>query len=125
MLNDTKGSNITMVVFEETRRLVDQDPARFLAANAATPDEAQDHYFLGRAQLLTGKYVEARRQFTLARERLAQTDPSNAKTLANDIALGIAIADNQLAGETLTRELNPATPNSNTNVSANVNSPLR
>jgi hypothetical protein len=125
VLNDTKGSNITMVVFEETRRLVDQDPARFLAANAATPDEAQDHYFLGRAQLLTGKYVEARRQFTLARERLAQTDPSNAKTLANDIALGIAIADNQLAGETLTRELNPATPNSNTNVSANVNSPLR
>ena len=126
VLNDTKGSNITMVVFEETRREVDSAPDRFLAANAASPETADDHYFLGRAQLLTRKYVEATRQFTLAKEKLGQADQVNAKTLAAEIALGMAIAANPTAQEAFAKEIaaanQPGSANSNSNVISNTNS---
>ncbi|HEX6280535.1 MAG TPA: protein phosphatase 2C domain-containing protein [Pyrinomonadaceae bacterium] len=127
VLNDTKGSNITMVVFEETRRQVDDAPERFLAANAATPRTPDDHYFLGRAQLLKGDYVEAQRQFALAKEKLSEADPANAKILANEIALGTAIAGNPAVFEAFANEVaagnQPANAaNANTNVNANTNS---
>lgn len=126
VLNDTKGSNITMVVFEETRREVDSAPDRFLAANAASPETADDHYFLGRAQLLTGKYVEATRQFALAKEKLGQADQVNAKTLAAEIALGMSIAANPTVAEAFAKEIaaanQPGSANANTNVGSNANS---
>jgi hypothetical protein len=98
-----------------------------LAANAASPQDAEDHYLLGRAQLLTGKYVEAKRQFTLAKERVPQVDPSNAKTLAADIALGTAIADNPIVAEAFAKEIASGTQptgagNTNTNTNTNSNS---
>ncbi|MDI1240398.1 MAG: protein phosphatase 2C domain-containing protein, partial [bacterium] len=133
VLNDTKGSNITMVVFEETRRQVDSAPERFLAANAASPETPDDHYFLGRAQLLTGKYVEAQRQFNLAKEKLATADPANAKVLGNEIEIGFAIVNNPAVAETLTKALaggttptgTAANSNSSSNVNAVVNQPIR
>ena len=116
----------------EARREVDKAPDRYLAANAASPQDAEDHYLLGRAQLLTGKYVEAKRQFTLAKERLPQVDPSNSKTLAADIALGTAIADNPLLAEAFAKEIagggqSSGVGNSNTNGNANsaANQPIR
>ena len=125
VLTDTKGSNITMVVFEETRRQVDSAPERFLAANAASPETPDDHYFLGRAQLLTGKYVEAQRQFSLAKEKLAAAEPSNAKVLANEIAIGSAIVNNPVLAEAFAKELasgNELTGASNSNTNSNTNS---
>lgn len=132
VLTDTKGSNITMVVFEETRRQVDSAPDRFLAANAATPETPDDHYFLGRAQLLTGKYVEAQRQFALAKEKLGAADPANAKTLAAEIALGETIANDPATADAFAKQIaggsQPpanATTNSNVNVGAVSNQPVR
>jgi PPM family protein phosphatase len=129
VLNETKSNNIPLTAFEEARREVDKAPDRYLAANAATPQDAEDHYLLGRAQILTGKYVEAKRQFSLAKERLSQVDASNAKTLAADIAFGTAIADNPLVAEAFAREINggstPANANTNANLSFNANVPVR
>jgi serine/threonine protein phosphatase PrpC len=58
-----QSENVPLTSFETTRRLVDEDPVRYLNARAATPQEADDFFWLGRALLLTGKPVEARRQF--------------------------------------------------------------
>jgi serine/threonine protein phosphatase PrpC len=132
VLNETKSNNIPLTAFEEARREVDKAPDRYLAANAASPQDAEDHYLLGRAQLLTGKYVEAKRQFTLAKERLPQVDASNAKTLAADIALGTAIVDNPLVAEAFAKEIaagsEPAgavNTNTNSNSNAIANQPVR
>lgn len=105
VLSETKSNNIPLTAFEEGRREVDRDPSRYLAANAASPQDAEDHYLLGRAQLLTGKYVEAARQFALAKERLAEVDPSNAKTLAAEIAMGQTIASNSEAADAFAKEI--------------------
>jgi hypothetical protein len=129
LLTEPKSSNIPLTAFEEGRREVDRDPSRYLAANAASPQDAEDHYLLGRAQLLTGKYVEATRQFALAKERLPQVDPANAKTLAAEIAMGQTIASNAVAAEAFTKEMTvPSQPGSNSNTatnSANQGVPLR
>lgn len=130
VLNETKSNNIPLTAFEEARREVDKSPERYLTANAATPQDAEDHYLLGRAQLLTGKYVEAKRQLTLAKERLPQTDAANQKTLGAEIAFGLAIADNPTVAEVFAREIaNSNAPansgNSNINGSVNSNSPIR
>lgn len=124
VITEPKSNNIPLSAFEDGRRLVDSAPDRYLAANAASPANAEDHYLLGRAQLLTGKYVEAKRQFTLAKERLGQSDATNAKTLAADIALGSAIADNPAAAEAFARDIaaaNQPGDSANTNVNTNSN----
>jgi len=124
VLNETKSNNIPLTAFEEARREVDKAPDRYLAANAASPQDAEDHYLLGRAQLLTGKYVEATRQFNLAKERLTDVDPANAKTLAAEIALGSAIAGNPAVAEAFAKEIAAGNQpgNANTNVNSNLNS---
>lgn len=134
VLTDTKGGNVTMVVFEETRRLVDEDPARFLLAKTHTAQTAQDRYFVGRGLLLQNKPVEALNQFRQAQTLLSQAkatndssqvDADNAQVLANEIAMGVAIAENQAAYEALAKEIaaasQPGTA-SNTNVNTNTNS---
>jgi serine/threonine protein phosphatase PrpC len=143
VLTDTKGGNVTMVVFEETRRLVDEDPARFLLAKTHTAQTAQDRYFIGRGLLLQNKHVEALNQFRQAQTLLlqgratndaSQVDADNAQVLANEIAMGIAIAENQAAYEALAKEIaaanqpgTAANSNVNANTNANVNAagPIR
>ena len=129
ILTEPKSSNIPLTAFEEGRREVDRDPNRYLAANAASPQDAEDHYLLGRAQLLTGKYIEAARQFILAKERLSQVDPANAKTLAAEIAIGQTIASNATAAEAFSKEVtSPGSFGSNSNTTlntANSNLPVR
>lgn len=122
VITETKSSNIPLTAFEEARREVDNSPERYLAANAATPQDSEDHYLLGRAQLLTGKYVEAKRQFTLAKEKLASSDPANTKTLAAEIALGTAIADNPTVAEVFAKEIAAGANPQNSNTNANTNS---
>ncbi len=128
-LQEMKSGNIPLTAFEENRREVDKNPAGYLIANAATPLDAEDYFLIGRAQLLTGKYAEARRSFREAQNRLAQADPLNAKTLANEIAMGLAIVDAPGAFQLFSKEIEAATlsqnpnldPNANANTAANAN----
>ncbi|HMQ03953.1 MAG TPA: protein phosphatase 2C domain-containing protein [Pyrinomonadaceae bacterium] len=108
---EQKSGNVQLTSFEETRRLVDADAAAYLNANAATPQEAADFLWLGRALLLTGKPVEAKRSLVEARRRLAVTDdPSNIKTMEHEIAMYLAIAENEEAVRELERHLKVSVP---------------
>jgi serine/threonine protein phosphatase PrpC len=117
-----KTQNIPLTSFEEARRTVDKDPAAY-TARTATPTDAADFYLLGRALMLTGKTVEARRQFELARERLPLVDESERKTLSNEIALAVAVVDNPLALDSFKKTTDGGPPNANSNIA--VNSPIR
>lgn len=116
-----KSNDIQVSALEESRRLVDTDPQAYLNARAASPEDAVDHYLLGRALLLSGKYFEAKRQLALAKQKLPQADPKDAKTLAAEIAMANAIIENGPATETFKRELDSGgtSANSNTNTPAN------
>jgi PPM family protein phosphatase len=115
-----QSENVPLTSFETTRRLVDEDPVRYLNARAATPQEADDFFWLGRALLLTGKPVEARRQFEEAQARLASFDDrTSAKTIANEISMALAILDSPQATEKFVRDItaaNSVNANSNTAV---------
>jgi hypothetical protein len=115
-----KSPDISLTAFEESRRLIDKDPAAFITANAASPQVPEDYFLMGRAFLLTGKYWEAKRAFAEARNRLAQADPKNAKTLASEIAMSMALIESPGATEAFARDL--AATASSSNANANVNS---
>ena len=120
VFTETKSNNIPLTAFEEGRREVDRDPDRYLLAKAASPQDAEDHYLLGRAQLLTGKYVEAMRRFALAKERLPQVDPANSKTLEAEIALARALVSTPEACEAFVKEItSPGSAVQNRNVNSN------
>jgi hypothetical protein len=125
VLTEQKSNNVPLTAFEETRRLVDADPVKYLNANAASPQDADDYFWLGRALLLTGKPVEAKNQFTQAKNRLAQVEASNAKTMATEIAMALAIINNAPASQEFTEGI--AAANSATSTNANTNSvgPIR
>jgi serine/threonine protein phosphatase PrpC len=129
-ITEMKSNNPPLTAFEEGRRLVDRDPAKYITANAASPQEAEDYFLLGRAFLLTGKYWEAKRSFVEARNRLAQVDPSNAKTIANEISMAMSIIENAGATQSFEKDLatgntqaGPA--NSNVNATSNTSQPIR
>lgn len=132
VLNQAKSNNIPLTSFEELRRNVDAAPDRYLAQFAPTPKDSIDHFFLGRALLLTNKPAEAKRQFTLAKERLSELPQDSAKSLANDLAMGIAIADNPAAADAFAKEIaarnqpaNAANTNANMNANTNSNAAIR
>jgi serine/threonine protein phosphatase PrpC len=102
---EAKSGNVPLVVFEEGRRLVDRDPQGYINANAASSQSPVDYFLMGRAFLLTGKYWEAKRAFTEAKNRLAQADPVNAKTLAAEIEMGLAIIESPGASEAFTKAM--------------------
>lgn len=105
VITEVKSNNISLTAFEEGRRQVDNDPAQYINANAASPQVPEDYFLLGRAFMLTGKYWEAKRSFTEARNRLAQADKGNARTLAAEIAMALAIIESSQATETFQRDL--------------------
>lgn len=109
-ITEMTTKNIPLTTFEESRRQVDKDPVAYLTKNAATPEDSEDHYLLGRALLLTGKYFEAKRQFTLAIEKLDQSGPENRSTLAVEIAMANAIIDNNSASESFKKEFDLRKP---------------
>lgn len=129
VITEMKSNNAPLTAFEEGRRLVDKDPAKYIQANAASPQVAEDFFLLGRAFMLTGKQWEAKRFFTDARDRLATADPSNAKTLAAEIAMALSIIESAQASETFMKDL--ATANSasqsntnSTNLNTNITRPI-
>ncbi|MFL6468061.1 MAG: hypothetical protein ACJ72Z_08910, partial [Pyrinomonadaceae bacterium] len=104
-------------------RAVDNDPEAYLAKYAPSPVDAGDFYLLGRANLLTFKPQQARQQFLLAQQNLARvTDEKEKRTLGNEIALALAVVDNQTAIDSF-KKTTETPSNSNSNVIAN--SPLR
>lgn len=117
VFTEQKSNNVPLTSFEERRRIVDADPVRYLNANAASPQEADDYFWLGRALLLTGKPVEAKRAFEEARSRLSSVvETGNVKTMANEIAMGIVIASSPEMTAAFVRELQPNSPAANTNI---------
>lgn len=121
VISEQKSNNIPLTSFEEGRREVDADPLKYLTANSASADVAEDYFLLGRAFLLTGKYWEAKRSFSEAKNRLSQVEASNAKTLAAEIAMAIAIIDSPQAAQEFAKEIaaGAAAPAANTNSGVN------
>jgi PPM family protein phosphatase len=111
VITEQKSNNVPLTSFEETRRLVDADPGRYLNANAASPQDSADYFWLGRALLMTGKPVEAKRAFEESRRRLTPTsDPENFRTLSNEITMGLLIAEDPAAVEALARSVAEGRP---------------
>ncbi len=104
-ITEMKTPNIPFSAFEENRRNVDRNPQQFITANGGAPQDAIDFYLLGRAFLLTAKYPEAKQAFTEAKNRLAQTDPVNSKTLANEIAMALAIINDPFAQKAFEKDM--------------------
>jgi protein phosphatase len=104
-ITEMKTPNIPFSSFEENRRNVDRNPQQFITANAASPQDAIDFYLLGRAYLLTAKYPEASKAFNESKNRLAQTDAVNSKTLANEIAMSLAIINDPFAQKAFEKDI--------------------
>ena len=114
-----KSPDVSLTAFEESRRLIDKDPASFINANAASPQVPEDYFLLGRAFLLSGKYWEAKRAFIEARNRLAQADPKNAKTLSAEIAMALALIETPGAAESFAKDIAAASIDGGTVSNAN------
>ncbi len=115
-LSVMRSDNIPLSAFEENRRNVDKDPAGYIAKFASDPRDVDDYYLLGRAYLLTGDYTKARLTLTEARTHLPEADPSNAKVLASDIAIAMAVTNDTTIQTMLKKELDAIVkPAANTN----------
>ncbi len=132
VITDVKTVKEELTSFEDGRRLVDKDPAAYLASRAtANPETPEDYFLLGRANLLAGKNWEAKKAFEEARNRFAQADPLNAKVMAIETAMALSIINSGPASETFTKEMTAigekaaaeaANTNINSAATANANS---
>ena len=121
VITEQKSNNVPLTSFEETRRLVDANPVKYLNANAATPQEAGDYFWLGRALMLTGKPIEAKRAFEEARRRLPEVaESSNVKTMENEIAMALSIIDDPRTFEAFSKSIAPPTAEDNGNANTGV-----
>lgn len=117
-LNEMRTANIPLSAFEENRRNVDADPGGYIIKFGTSPQDAEDFYLLGRANLLIGNYPAARNHFIKARDLLADADPANAKVIASDIAMGMAVTNDTTIQTLLRKEFEAARPLANTGVNA-------
>ena len=109
--------------FEDNRRNVDSNPRQYIATNlTSTPEDAEDFYLMGRANLLIGKFPEAKVMLLEAKNRLAQTGDVNKNVLANDIILDLAVINDEFAKREVIKELNLSNTNTQTNSNENANS---
>jgi len=111
-LTEMRSANIPLSAFEENRRDVDKDPAGYIARFAASPEDSEDYYLLGRAYLLTGDYQKARGALIESRNRLSEADPVNRNILASDIAIAIAVTNDTTIQTNLRKELEATNPSS-------------
>ena len=121
---DTPPVDLRFKVFEEARREVDADPAKYIKATETTPPHGgEDYYLLGRAYLLTGDYVKARTAFTEAKGRVQELQEINRGPILNEIAMGMAIINNTFTQKALADDLSKITLTnggaSNSNSNAN------
>ena len=101
-----QNANLAVYEFEQKRRLVDADPAKYLSAYGTTDVvTAADHYLVGRAYLLQGNFGAAKTSFENARKALASEKPINRKVLDRDISVGAFIANNEEAQKALSKEI--------------------
>lgn len=100
-----KSSNVPLTAFEESRREVDRNPEKFIAANASNPQDATDFYLLGRAYLVTGKYWDSKQALLKARDHLSAADPADAKTLATEISMALSIINSGPAQEAFAKDV--------------------
>ena len=117
-ISEMSSPNIPLNTFEKNRRNVDSDPAGYITKAPVDPQDCEDAYLLGRAYLLTGDYPKAKNAFAEARKRLAEADPVNAKTLAVEIATGIAITNDTTVQSIFKNELD-ASQKAQTNANSN------
>lgn len=100
-----QNANLAIYEFEQKRRLVDADPARYITAYGVSGVvTASDHYLVGRAHLLQKNYGAAKTSFENARKALASEGAINRKVLDFDIATGMFIATNEAAQTALSGE---------------------
>ncbi|MGI9035861.1 MAG: protein phosphatase 2C domain-containing protein [Pyrinomonadaceae bacterium] len=125
-ITEMQTPNIAYSAFEDNRRNVDQDPSKYIAANGASANDAEDYYLLGRAYLLTEKYVDAKNALTKAKNLLPQTGGADKTMLADEIAISLSIVDSNFSKAVLQAEkknmLSATGQNANTNAAANTNS---
>lgn len=112
-------TNIPLTSFEDLRRAVDKSPEQYVFTTNNQADSPEDYYLLGRAYLLSGKYPEAKTAFEEARNRLAQAEEVNAQTLANEIAMGLAVVNDPFAQKAFQNDIKPDGVNANTKTNAN------
>ncbi len=129
-ITEQKSNNISLTAFEEGRRQVDEDPAKYIAVNPS-PQVAEDYFLLARAFLLTGKSWDAKRFYGMAKDRLSQAEAKNAKTMATEIAMALVIIESPQASQEFAKEIAaaavapPANANANTNIAVNAAGPIR
>ena len=117
--------NIPYSAFEDNRRNVDRNPEQYIFASNGQAESAEEYYLLGRANLLTGKYPEAKKAFEEAKNRLAQASEVNSTILANEIAMALAIINDPFAQKAFEKDIslnksdNTAQSNANINLNAN------
>ncbi len=113
-----QSQNIPLTSFEESRRTVDKNPQQYLASSTLPPESAEDFYLMGRANLLLGKFSDAKQMFLQAKDHLGQTSDVNNKVLANDIEVGLIIVTVPFAQNEFIKVMNL----NNSNSSPNTNS---
>jgi protein phosphatase len=115
-IQEMKTTDIPLTTFEESRRLVDQDPQKYIDANP-DPREAQDYFLLGRAYLLTGQLFQAKNAFNVARSRIDELDERDRQTISHEIDMALAVIASGPATEKFTQAV-ANTANRNTNSTA-------
>ena len=101
-----QSSNPLFTIFEEGRRTVDAEPEKYIAAHVGeTNKNAEGHYLIGRAYLLTGKFGEAKKSFDEAKNHLAEVADVNSKVLSNEIDAGLAIVNSPVAANDFKKKM--------------------
>jgi len=117
-IQEMKTNDIPLTTFEESRRLVNEDPNKYIAANP-NPLEAQDYFLLGQAYMLTGQWFQARNAFNAAKSRISEFDPKDRQTIAHEIELNLAVISN---GPATDRFKNGLANSGNNAIASNSNS---
>lgn len=107
-ITEMESRNQQLSAFEDNRRTVDKFPAEALAQFGASPSDAEDYYLVGRAHLLLGQYVEAKKAFLDSKARIAagDVDQNNRKTLETEIALAMTVLNDTTVQTILKSQLN-------------------
>jgi sulfur transfer complex TusBCD TusB component (DsrH family) len=113
-IQEMKTKDIPLTTFEESRRLVDQDPRKYIASNP-TPLDAQDYYLLGRAYLAIGEFFQAKNALNTAKLRLSEFDPKDRPTIATDIEMALAVIANAPASDRFKNAMTNSVANANAN----------
>ena len=103
-ITEMQTPNISYSAFEDNRRNVDRDPAKYIETGNNKANDAEGFYLLGRAYLLQEKYVNAKNNFVKAKELLPQLNGGDKAMLGDEIAIGLSIVDSDFAKSVLRAE---------------------